>query len=217
MAFLSISTAQLHVPIVVVGLDVDGVARDTAWLAYQNCCLAIEQLGGTPPKFEDFVHGWCGSLGRYYRSCGVTAPIEEIHRVNHDYIQMSDNHGPFSDVDTTLEYLQSCSVRLFALSGHTDSNIQAWFAKHNLHTRFEHIQGDGSDKADHLRAICKKFGVDPTKACYLGDWGQDMRAAKEVGMIPIGVARSYKTHNVLRRNGAAHVIDHLHELCELIH
>jgi phosphoglycolate phosphatase-like HAD superfamily hydrolase len=74
------------------------------------------------------------------------------------------------------------------------------------------VQGDGRDKAQYLSDICAQLGAEPSKSIYIGDWGQDMRAARDAGLMPIGIARSLQTHEALRKNGAIHVVDHLSNL-----
>lgn len=214
MAILRLPKAD--VPIEAFGFDVDGVLRDTGYLAFLNCRSAIEELGGTPPAFDDFVHDWCGKLTDYYRRCGVKRSDKEIEAVNARYLAVHDTKAPFEDVAQTLEHLESLGVRMFALSGHETKKLHAWFEQHGLHVRFVHVQGDGRDKTEHLSVLCRRIGANPKSSCYAGDWGQDMRAAKSAGLLPIGVARERSTHKALRRNGALHVVDHLHELTAII-
>jgi phosphoglycolate phosphatase-like HAD superfamily hydrolase len=204
------------VPITVFGFDVDGVLRDTGYQAFINCQLAVAELGGIPPEFDDFVHDWGGLLIEYYRKCGVTASDDEIRKVNLARIAEHDLVAPFEDVAETLEHLKLSGLRMFALSGHETDKLQAWFTMHELHPRFSHIRGDGREKINHLIDLCKQMDVDPSGVCYVGDWGQDMRAAKEVGLIPIGLMRSHSTKDTLLRNGASLVIDHLSELTMLV-
>ncbi len=200
----------------VFGFDVDGVLRDTGFQAFINCQLAIKELDGTPPEFDAFVHNWRGLLIEYYRSCGVTASDDEIRRINTARIAEHDLVKPFEDVAEMLEHLESLGIRTFALSGHAPDKLQAWFVTHGLHLRFAHIRGDGREKIQHLSDLCEQMSVVPSAACYVGDWGQDMRAAKEVGLIPIGIMRTHDTREVLLRNGASLVVDHLSELTPLI-
>lgn len=214
MALLHLPKAEL--PIRAAGFDVDGVMRDTGILAFNNCRKAIAELGGMPPEFADFVHEWGGGLIDYYRRCGVRKSDEEIRAVNERYLASHDKVGPFEDVAETLEHLETRDIRMFALSGHSTEKLQGWFEQHGLHVRFARVQGDGKDKTAYLRIICEILGVDPSQAFYVGDWAQDMRAAKEAGMIPIGISREHRTHHVLERNGALHVIDHLHELVRMV-
>jgi phosphoglycolate phosphatase-like HAD superfamily hydrolase len=200
----------------VVGFDVDGVLRETAMEAYEHCCKAISILGGRPPEFADFVHGWSGHLIEYYRSCGVTASNEEIKRVNGGLIGLHDRIAPYEDVVPTLEYLAARGVRMFALSGHQHDPLHKWFEQHGLHVHFDHVQGDGKDKVEHLRALCARMRADTADACYIGDWGQDMRAAVAAMLIPIGITRGHASGDVLRANGAVHLIDQLLELQVLV-
>lgn len=199
------------------GFDVDGVVRETGYLAFHHCRLAITELGGIPPELDDFVHDWGGLLNRYFRSCGVQASDEEIERVNAKYVATHDLADPYHDVGDALEHLEKLGVRTFALSGHRHSELQSWFEKHGLHDRFGHVEGSGGGKVEQLIILRQKFSTSPARACYVGDWGQDMRAARQADFVPIGITRNLNTRHVLERNGAAAVIDHLHELVELIH
>jgi len=199
-----------------IGFDVDGVLRDTGKMAYDNCCSAIKILGGKPPKFKNFLHEWGGELITYYRSCGVTASDEEIHRVNQGYIVTHDSVSPFDDVRQTVKHLDKSGVKVFALSGHMTHNLLAWFVEHNLQMRFAHIRGDGRDKKKELADLCKVMGTSPSITGYIGDWGQDMRAARDVGMVPIGITRGHDSRDVLVHNGAKLVIEHLADLCTLV-
>jgi phosphoglycolate phosphatase len=205
-------TVKLHA----FGFDVDGVLRDTGYQAFENCQRAIAQLGGIPPAFEDFVHDWSGLLIEYYRTCGVTASDEEIRRVNEIYVAGHDEVAPFHDVLEILAYFESLKLPTFALSSHAEDKLQKWFVKHELHTKFVHIQGDGRQKVDQLRALCNRLGVEPAHAGYIGDWAQDMRAAKEAGLIPIGITRFHASREVLLRNGAEAVVDELVEIKTLL-
>lgn len=214
MATIMLPHAKVEVE--AFGFDVDGVLRDTGYLAFQNCRLAIAELGGKPPEFEDFVHDWSGILVDYYRSQGVVASDEEIERVNQSYIAAHDFVLPFDDVMPMLTHLEAAGVRVFALSGHHTDQLREWFAEHGLHPKFAHIRGNGREKVAHLRELCVEMSVAPNTACYVGDWAQDVRAAKQVGMIPIGLTRLRNTRHVLMKNGASLVLDHLAELAPLI-
>ena len=199
-----------------IGFDVDGVLRDTGKMAYDNCCSAIKILGGKPPVFEDFVHEWGGLLATYYRSCGVKVSDAEIERVNAEHIVAHDFVHPYADVIQTLEHLRECRVSIFALSGHETKKLHAWFDEHNLQVRFDHVHGSGRDKKKQLANLCREMHISSSVAAYVGDWGQDMRAARDVGMVPIGITRGHDSRDVLVRNGAKLVIDHLADLCTLI-
>jgi len=215
-------TRVLHVlsqklKLTTAGFDVDGVLRDTGWLAYNNCCEAIRILGGKPPSFEAFLHDWGGTLVDYYRTCGVIKSDEEIRTVNRQFVLAHNAVPPFADVEPTLKFLQSLDIQLFALSSHGTGELEQWFKDHQLHVHFEHIRGDGKDKVAHLQHIAELMGAKPQETCYLGDWGQDMRAATAAHMIPIGVTRGHPTSKVLKHNGAQIIIRDLSELADLIY
>ncbi len=104
-------------------------------------------------------------------------PREEIERVNKGYIAGHDIVAPFEDVVPVLVYLGSLGIPMFALSGHAQAPLNDWFAKHNCMCISRMCRATGRDKMTHLAALCANLGVVPSAGCYLGDWGQDMRAA----------------------------------------
>ena len=54
------------------------------------------------------------------------------------------------------------------------------------------------------------------RAFYIGDTEYDMVAASEAGYSPIGVSGGYSPEHVLRRAGAAHIVESLGEIKALV-
>ena len=201
-----------------VGLDVDGVMRDTGYPAYQFLCKSLTKLGAVRvPTFDEFVREYSHNLVEFCQKYGVSCTNEEYMEVYRGY---SNGHHdvikPFDDVLPTIEYLNALGLEMFAVSSHTHDAIEQWFDTHGLASHFAHVAGSSVDKTAALRLMCDKIAIKPRQACYVGDWGADMRSATEAGLLPIGITRGYESRAELVASGAMHVIDHLHELADSI-
>lgn len=207
------------IEIMAVGLDVDGVQRDTAHRAYQSLCGTIALLGGTPPSYAAFVRGYSHDFLQFYRSCGITHTTDEILAA---YRQLQDEAEgmaqPFGDVAGFLAHLGSSQLRAFALSGDRIERLHRWFDAFGLRERYAHIASASVslDKATCLGEACQVLGVEPQTVCYVGDLGCDMRDARNAGLIPVGVTRQYDSRDILLECGAALVVTSLEDLAQRI-
>jgi len=206
---------RLHAEIQAVGLDVDGVLRDTAYDAYVALCKTVDELGGVVPSFNDFVHSYETNALAYYARCGVKE-TEKVHSVYYRHVRSHDNVLPYDDVQGFLEHLGNLHVKIFVVSSHSTEKLHEWFATHGLGESLACIRGSSRNKEFCIHESCEEIGVDPRATCYIGDWGLDMRAARANGILSIGVTRGYGSYTGLMRSGAVHVVDHLSELVPLI-
>ena len=213
--------AQLILPnlkteVLAIGLDVDGVLRDTAYSAYLAFCNTVCELGGSPPLlFDSFVRGFESDFSVYYRKCGVFVGPEVYYPIYLKYFGVPDEIAPFGDVKDSLVSLQGLGFKIFVVSSHETPKLHEWFESNNINDHMLCIYGGSRDKAVCIKNACRDAGVDPKLTCYVGDYGLDMRAAKAAEAIPIGITRGYLSRDALVATGAAHVIDQLVELVNL--
>jgi len=213
MAHLQLSRQRVEIH--AVGLDVDGVLRDTAYDSFVALCKTIEELGGTAPSFSNFVHDFESNALAYYAHCGVKE-MEKIHSVYYRHLHPHDSVLPYDDVLGFLEHLRSLRLKVFVVSGHNTERLQEWFVAQGLRDNLECLRGSSKNKKICIRESCEEIGIDPCNTCYIGDWGLDMRAASANGLIPIGMTRGYESYASLIRSGAIHVVENLNELVPLI-
>lgn len=67
-----------------------------------------------------------------------------------------------------------------------------------------------------LLLAAEKLGVDCRECVFLGDSGMDMAAAKNAGMLPIGVLWGFRTADELKSAGAKALISRPEELTEIL-
>ena len=63
-------------------------------------------------------------------------------------------------------------------------------------------------------ALCGELGTTPERCALVGDSHIDMRTAKNAGFLAVGVSWGYRPE-VLREEGAAHIVDRPEELLDL--
>lgn len=66
--------------------------------------------------------------------------------------------------------------------------------------------------------VLRRFGLEPSKAIFIGDTVTDIKAAKNAGMQSIGVLSGIGTEKELRNTGADFVIrsvSHLHSILKV--
>ena len=68
----------------------------------------------------------------------------------------------------------------------------------------------------HLSRVLEELGVRPEEAAVVGDTPFDIRCAKKVGALAIGITTGRATEEELRRAGADHVVRYLSELLSLL-
>lgn len=203
--------------IAAVGLDVDGVLRNTAIHAYLACCKVITESGGTAPALSAFVHDTSHDFLTYYRSCGANlATLEELLSKYWACVKVYDNEQPFPDVAEFLATLRHLDLKVFAVSSHPQEKLHGWFKASSLDDHFVHFSGGSQNKSACIASACNELHVDPSAVVYIGDWGLDMRGALGAGTVPIGITRGYDTREGLFRSGAAHVVDHLLEVSDAL-
>ena len=212
MATLCLPSRRIKVE--AVGLDVDGVLRDTGYAAYLALCATVRELNGTPPPFATFVREFDTTPSKYlpyYGSCGV-GDTAEVHPTFLRHFKVVGDTLPYADVEEFLSRLQALQLKVFAVSSHPAEELHRWFVNHGLDDHLLYLCGGSRDKRTALLRALAIVGGHPPATCYVGDWGLDMRAARMTGLVPIGLTRGYPARWGLLASGAAHVVNHLSDL-----
>ena len=63
-------------------------------------------------------------------------------------------------------------------------------------------------------ALCEELGATPSECAMIGDSHVDIQTAKNAGFLAVGVSWGYRPE-MLRAEGADHIVDHPKELLEL--
>lgn len=206
-----------EVPVSAVGLDVDGVMRDTNIIAHRSLERIITHFGGTAPSYgqhicKDFDHVL------YCRKHGAT--IEDLAAFRKVYYEVhppDKDTPPFPDVADFCRQVAALGLNLFVVSSCREDWLVPWFEEHSLGAHFAYIVHTARPKEPHIADICAQLGVEPRHVMYVGDMVHDVHAAKAVGAVPVGVTRGHEgAKDALYEGGAQLVTESLEHLAQLI-
>ncbi len=199
-----------------VGLDLDGVARDTGYKAYLSVNELIKKFGGKPVTYADYILKPFNNL-QYVTSCGASIDKETLHREYHDLHPADNLTGPFADVTSFCEQVGMLGLDLFVVTACRADWVVNWFKEHSLGAHFAQVIHSAKPKDPHLRAVCAELGVEPDEVFYVGDMGHDMEAAIKAEILPVGITRGYDGAEAsLKKAGAKMVVRSLEHLACLI-
>lgn len=108
---------------------------------------------------------------------------------------------PFDDIPRVLAGLQEMGFYLGILTSNSRENVEGWLEHNKMRHLFKFIHSESSffGKGRVLRKICKAYGIDRSKAFYIGDETRDIEAAKQNGMRSIAVTWGFNSEWVLSR------------------
>lgn len=127
--------------------------------------------------------------------------LDEYDRLHLQYAK------PFPGVVEALTLLQERKMRLALVSGKGQGSMEISLKHSSLKHFFEPII-TGSElrasKAEHIQQVLALWNFAPEEVVYIGDIAYDVKAAKEVGVLPISAlwAETAQVQKVLAMNPA---------------
>jgi phosphoglycolate phosphatase len=197
--------------------DLDGTLTDpkpgiTACIQY-----ALTRLGRVPPAADALE--WCigppllGSLERLLADAPSSLAQEAVHLYRERYtLQGIFETAPYPGVDEMLGALQAAGYRLFVATSKPACYARRILDHFALSAPFEAVYGsemDGtrSDKGELLAHLLAEQEIDPAGAVMIGDREHDLLAARQNGVLPVGVSYGYGSVEELTRAGASCVLE----------
>lgn len=119
----------------------------------------------------------------------------------------------FAGVDGMLRQLADSPLRLAIASSNTADNIRRVLGP-DLSARIDAFEcGIGlGGKQRRLARLCRRLGVSPKRALYIGDEVRDMIAARRAGMAAGAVTWGYNHEQALRARGPDILFHHVAEI-----
>lgn len=118
----------------------------------------------------------------------------------------------YLDAADALSGLSTLGVPIGVVSSHPQSHLSNEAERYGIRPRFDVLSGDHRDKTPELVRLCAHYGVDPSRACYVGDMTFDIQAAKRAGMRAIAVTTGYHPRALLEAEDPDGLFDSLTEL-----
>lgn len=137
----------------------------------------------------------------------------QLNRQKSDYL--------FEGTEQVIQDLAAKNnVLLGIATGKSTRGVHALLAEYNLSDVFATIQtADTAPSKPHpamIEQALEETGVNKTQALMIGDTSFDMQAARNAGVVGLGVAWGYHSSHDLLEAGALKVFDNFSELYEFI-
>ena len=197
--------------------DLDGTLADTLPVSYAAFRRTIRELAGLTwtnreihsrfgPSEEGVLSALLGE-----RSVDAYALFLELYRREHRRCPT-----PFLGVRELLRELRDEGVRCAIVTGKGADAAAITLERIGLNGVFETIEAGsagGAVKVDCMRRILEGWGLPRERVASIGDFPSDVRAARAVGIVPVGVAwASTANRAALVEAGAEAVFDRVADL-----
>lgn len=122
-----------------------------------------------------------------------------IHHARKEMRKEILNLLPFPNMPEVLEKLFDNKFILGVLTSNSEVNVATWLKYHKIHHLFHFIHSEPNyfSKKRVLKKMIKTYGMDKTKAFYIGDETRDIEAAKKAGIYSIAVTWGFNSEKIL--------------------
>ncbi len=107
----------------------------------------------------------------------------------------------FDNLDDVIRQLADTGHNLYVVSSNSAGIINKFLEEYNLKKYFKHVYGNVGifSKAQAIKKVMKREGIDVKSAIYIGDEVRDIEAAKKVRIPIISVTWGYNGKTILAR------------------
>ena len=208
-----------------VFFDLDGTLTDSAPGIYAGAAHALTALG-RPTRPEEMTSAIIGPplFDFFTRVFGLSE--DDARRAVTLYREYYGERGllennVYGGIPALLSRLKAAGYRLCLATGKPWPYAERILAHFGLDGHFDAVFGaefDGTrgDKADLLTYAMEKTSIRPEDAVMVGDRFYDVRGARAVGVLPLGVLWGYGDKAELSEAGAAAVAGTPEELFDII-
>ena len=173
--------------------DLDGTLADTLPVCFAAFRAALAPLGA-PRYGDDEIRAFFGPSEEGILQRIIPGRWQDALA---GFLAEYDRHlpllcdGVFPAVTAALELLRERAVPVALVTGKGPGSTALSLRYFSLDRAFDVVESGsptGVVKADAIRRVVKRWGVDPGRVIYVGDAALDMLAAREAEVIPVGAA-----------------------------
>ena len=143
--------------------------------------------------------------------------IEQEHLVREFRLKLNLVHFSILDLYPStikvLSILRSNGLKLAVTTNKPSTNAELLLEKTGIRHFFSHVQGsDGLKPKPHPDILMKAIEIcNSDRSLMVGDRSEDMIAAKQIGVVSVGVAQTAHSKLTLLEAGAGYVFDTMEE------
>jgi len=172
--------------------DLDGTIGDTLPLCIAAFRKSIEPLAGRAVSDEEIVATFGPSEEGTIRALIPDHYDEGVERYLAYYRELHPMCGlPFDGIAGILEFARERGVRLAMVTGKGARSTEITLEAFGLRDAFEIVETGsplGPRKAEGIRNVLDRFGIEPGEAVYIGDAPSDIEASRKVGVAIVSAA-----------------------------
>jgi phosphoglycolate phosphatase-like HAD superfamily hydrolase len=203
-------------PILHIAFDLDGTLINTTEIVLESLYAAVPEERRSADLRERLRAEQGGSPLPILRKYGLTN-LRSYWREHGQRVRIAK---AFPDVAANLNRFAELGVGLSVLTSLPASVGKALLSVHDLHSRFQRVDGSGSlpfrkPSFKALRHHLELLGVAPQEAAYLGDQHSDMQMARAAGVMAIAISWSSANAVMLKPDQADQIVGCLGDLLEL--
>ena len=196
--------------------DLDGTLVDS-FEGVSNCIIYALEKMNWPMLTKEQTRPFLGPPlpNSFMKYCNMTS--EQADRAVELYRERYSAKGifegsVFDKIPELLQYLKSQKIRLFVATSKPQHYAEQSLAHFGINKYFEMILGVNpsntvEDKSGLLSAIIDKFSLDKNETAMVGDRMFDIDAAKNVGVMSIGIINGCDTLSELKEHGADVIVE----------
>lgn len=203
----------------------DGTLVDSRNVIQDSMTLAFEELGMTPPAYDQTrqivglsLHDACGKLApEGLSSSDLDRLVEAYKNAFITTRTRSDFHEPlYEGAVDLLETLANQNCLLALATGKSHKGIEAVFKRHGIGRYFDTIwcadDGPGKPHPFMVLEAMKAVGVEPDQTAMVGDAIFDIQMGNAAGVTTHGVTWGFGEQHELEAVGAHHLHTSMDEL-----
>jgi phosphoglycolate phosphatase len=200
--------------------DWSGTISDDRKAIYEMNMRMLDRYGKPRQTFEHWLSVSASSAVEFCRLNGIqgetAALLEECREMYGVVRQDGVNPVHYPDAPAFLSWCTDKHIEIAIISTHPEVCVRAEAKEYDLDQYISCYFGSVENKAAVMLKMACTSGYESTPPVYLGDMAEDIRAARDAGIIPIGITTGYHTRQRLEAEKPLLVVDSLMELTALI-
>ena len=172
--------------------DMDGTLIESSVVVPDAYISTIRSLGGRPIERTDVIAAYSlgppAALLTHFLERSITS--EELDTYHSVLGEMAHGARPYAGISDALSSLHDKGVRLAVFTGATVRACRILLGRAGLLSFFDVLVG-GDEVPHHkpapdgIHLACKRLGVAPGRAAYVGDAPTDLEAARRSGALAV--------------------------------
>ncbi len=204
--------------------DVDGTLFDSMSLYLEAFKYTLRHMGFNMEYVKRFYYGSAGTtlINQYsilLKECDMQYSDIMVRCLVNDFYEFLSEHKSevniFFGVQEIIMTLGEQNLPIFVTSGATTAKIEKWFKKYGLPYTMLLGSDDIVKSKVHIKmfADCLEMPFDDfcQQAIFVGDGPNDMRIAKECGILAVGIPNTVSADDLLIA-GANKIIQNFNEV-----